>query len=156
MKSFSENILTVVGLAPNADLWAGNDVNTDVVDMRDWRNVHFEITEGTGTTGATVVTMQACDDIVPTNTTDIAFRYRVNTSVGVKGAWVSATTAGFTTTVGGDQLIDIEVASNELTSGKPYIRLHAEESVDAATDAGVNIHLFNGRYPQSTHADVTD
>lgn len=154
MKSFSENVLSIVGLAPNADMWAGT-VNSDIVNMRNWRRVQFEVIEGTGTTGTTVITIRSSDDNAASNSTAIAFRYRVNTSAGVKGAWTDATTSGFTTAAGGNQLIDIEIASNELTADEPYVFLRGVEGVNAVTDACVMIHLYSGRYPQNVHADAT-
>ena len=135
-------------------MWMGT-VNSDIVNMRNWRKVHFEIAEGTGTTGTTVITIRSSDDNAASNSTAIPFRYRINTSAGVKGDWVSALAAGFTTTAGGDQLIDIEIASNELTAGEPYVFLRGVEGVDAATVAVVMIHLYSGRYPQNVHADAT-
>ena len=83
----------VKGLDPVADAFAGTKY-TDVVDFKNHNIVEFYIYKGVGTTGTSTVTVEACDDTTPSNTTAVTFRYQAITSGDTHGALTAATTAG--------------------------------------------------------------
>ncbi len=147
MQNFSENNALVVGLAPDADRWAGTQTS-DWVSAKHGRNIDAVVAEGTGTTGTTTLTMLAASDAAGAGAEAIPFRYRISPLAGPAGDWIQATVAGFLTAAGGDQIIDIEVLAEELPEGKPWVALNGVEGVDAPTDAAVLFIVSNLRYPQ--------
>ncbi len=66
-----ERLHLIKGLDPVADAFAAT-VSSDVVDMSEFSRVLFVVHVGVGATGTSTFTVEACDDIVPTNTTAIA------------------------------------------------------------------------------------
>ncbi len=146
---FVENFHMAIGLAPVADAFSGT-VASDVVNMRDHGSVVFLINIGVGTTGTSTITVEACDDVTPSNTTAIPFWYRQNTTNDTQGTITAATTSGFTTTAGSNKLIAVEVRSEDLAaSGYKYVRLKAVESANDPVLGGITILLGNPRYGQS-------
>lgn len=132
-------------LYPVADAFSGT-VNTDILEV-DAEGVLFVITKGVGTTGTSTITVDACDDVTPTNTTAVAFMYRTSTTPDTWSAWTQATTTGFTTTAGSNQMYEIYCDASELgAEGYAYARLTAVEVVDAAVLGGVNAYLINPNY----------
>jgi hypothetical protein len=119
----------VKGLDPIADAFSGT-VNSDVVKCLGG-GVLFTIYKGVGATGTATVTVEACDDVTPTNSTAVAFRYRTCTTGDTWGSWTEATATGFTTTAGSSQLYQVYVPASELASeGYAYARLASVEVVD--------------------------
>lgn len=144
----------VTALAPVADAFAGT-VRTDVFNMENYLGCEFIIQKAVGTTGTSTITVNACDDAVPTTRTAIPFRYRACTSGDTWGALTNATSAGFTTTAGSNQLYEIIVDAAEL--GKVscgYVELTATEVVDAAVLGGITWIGHEPNYPQGTPATV--
>jgi len=142
------------GLVPEADCFA-DDVETDIVECRSAAGVLFIIFEGDSTGGTTTgtVTVDACDDVTPTNTTAVAFQYRSCTTFDTWGAWTQATAAGFTMPTGDNQMHQVFVpAANLAALGYGYCRLAIEEDVDDPVDACVLIAVVDPRYqaPKST------
>ncbi len=135
-------------IANNEDIFTGSPAS-DVINMRDWRDIIFWIQEGTGGTGQTVVTVQSCDDTTPSNTQVIVFRYRIIAAVGdTWTAWTDATTAGFTTTAATDTMFEIWARAEDLDGTDQYIRLKTDESESTAVDGGMGAILFNPRYAE--------
>lgn len=133
-------------LYPVADAFAGT-VNTDIVNCESAVGVLFVITKGVGTTGTSTITIDACDDVTPTNSTAVAFRYRASTTPDTWGAWTEATSTGFTTTAGSNQLYEVFVSAAALAEqGYGYVRLTAVEVVNAAVLGGVNAYIVCPRY----------
>lgn len=138
---FSDEHKVTMGLSPVADAFAGT-VYSDVVSIKNVRHVTFIVLIGVGTTGTTTFTVQACDDFTPSNSDAVAFKYRKCTTMDTFSTAVqSATTAGFLSTAGSDQLYIIEVdADAVLAAGQaattPYdavgCRLKCVEGTDAA------------------------
>ena len=136
----------VHGLAPVADAFAGATVNSDVVKAN-CEAVLFMVYKGVGTTGTSTVTVEACDDVTPSNTTTVPFYYRSNTSSDTWGAWTSAAAAGFTTTAGSNHIYQIWVDAAELAEeGYEYVRLDMAEVADDPVLGGILIGLVNPRY----------
>lgn len=143
----------VKGLDPVADAFSGT-VNSDVVNMKNWGRVRFIIHIGVGATGTQTLTVEACDDVTPSNTSAIPFHYRQITSGDTPGALTAATASGFTTTAGSSKIVVVEVTAQALAaSGYGYVRLHSVESVDSPCLGGILIELSEPRYaiePQVT------
>jgi hypothetical protein len=136
----------VHGLAPIADAFAGATVNSDVVKAN-CEGVLFLIYKGVGTTGTSTVTVEACDDATPSNTTAVPFYYRTNTTIDTWGDWTSAAAAGFATTAGSNHIYQVYVDTAELMEeGYEWVRLDMAEVVDAAVLGGILIFLINPRF----------
>lgn len=126
-----ERLQFIKGIDPVADAFAST-VSTDVVDMAEFSRIVFLRYDGVGATGTSTVTVEACDDIVPTNTSAIPFHYRVD-HVGDEGALAAAAAAGFATTAGSSKLVAVEVREDALAaSGYRYVRAKFAEVVDSA------------------------
>ena len=138
-----------IGVVPKADIFAGT-VNSDVVSMENYGLCTFYVFLGarTGTTAATVLTVESCDDFTPTTTTAIAFQYKRVTSPDTQVALVEAAAAGFTTTSEDNQLYVVEVASQQLVDGDIGVRLHSVESADDPQDGSVMILQSQPRFAQ--------
>ena len=151
MSSFGEQHKLVNALSPVADAYAA-DPGCDVVSMAKWNRFTAVIHEGVGTTGTATVTVEACDNFTPSNTTAIAFRYKATTSGDTEGAYTTAAAAGFATTAGSNHIYMIEIVSAELPAGKPNVRLKLVEVVDSPVLAGVTYDLTEPRYASDSHA----
>lgn len=150
----TQNGHIVHGLAPVADAFAGT-VSSDVFNMKNYHGCTFYVYKGVGTTGTSTITVEACDDTTPTNTTAIPFRYRANTTSDTWGAVTAATTTGFVTTAGSNHIYEIIVDGDELgDTGYKYVRLTMVESVDAAVLGGILWVGHEPRYPQDVPATV--
>lgn len=140
-----EKFHAVPVLYPVADGFAGT-INTDIVECLG-EGIVFEITKGVGLTGTSTITIDACDDITPTNTTAVAFMYRISTTPDTWGAWTQALAAGFATTAGSNQMYQCYVDASELAAeGYGYARLTGVEVVDNPVLGGVTAYVVNTRY----------
>jgi hypothetical protein len=138
-----------IGLAPVADGLAGT-VASDVVDVSGHQSVTFYLIKAAGATGTSTITVEACDDVTPTNTTAVPFYYRAVTATDVNQAMTAAAAAGFTTTAGANQVYIIEVDHSELmASGYNHVRLKAVEVANDPVLAGILIVLNTPRFGQS-------
>lgn len=144
--AYTEHNFPVNVLMPDADRYNG-DPSTDIVNLGKYNRAAFIVTEGAGGTGTATITVDACDNTTPSNTSAIAFRYRVTSAIGTWGAWAAATTSGYTTVAGANKQIAIEVTSSELPDGYPYVRLTLTEVADSPVDAAVECTLSEPRYP---------
>lgn len=151
----NHNIHWVQGLAPKADAFSGATVNSDIVKCESGGAI-FLIYRGVGATGTSVVTVEACDDVTPTNTTAIPFIYRSNTATDVWGDWTAATASGFTTAAGSNAIFEVYVDAAELAEeGYGYVRLDMAESVDSAVLGGILIGLIDTRYAPVAKTMIT-
>ena len=136
-----------IGIAAIADFAAG-DVFSDVVNMKNYGRARFITHWGVGATGIVKLTVEACDDVVPTNVTKVPFWYRINTA-GVAGAITRAAVAadGVSNLVGSNQVIEIEVLAEDLAvTGRQYVRLSIDETTDSPLLGGVLIEQLDPRY----------
>lgn len=132
-----EKLHFVNALPPVADALAGSAAS-DVINCKNFSKIIFVLQKGVGTTGTTVITVEACDDVTPSNTTAVPFRYRNITSGDTVTALTAAAAAGFTTTAGSNHLILVEVDAVELAkAGYGYVRLKADEDTDDPVLAGI-------------------
>jgi len=135
-----------IGLAAVADAFAGATVNSDVFSMENYGLIEFIIHWGVGTTGTTVVTVEACDDFTPTTTSAIAFKYKRITSPDTQGALQAATSSGFTTTAGSNQIYVVQVEAAMLGSDGPCVRLDCAESANDPLLGGILVVQSQPRY----------
>jgi len=150
------NLHAVKGLDPVADAFSGTSTS-DVVSLANHGSAIFLIYKGVGATGTSTITVEACDDIVPTNTTAVPFFSKSITSTDVQGALTARTAAGFTTTAGSSQIYMIQVAAEEVANaGYSYVRLKAVEVVDSPVLGGIAIVLAAPRFGGSPTATEID
>jgi len=134
-----ERLHLIKGLDPVADAFSGT-VSSDVVDMSEFSRILFLIHAGVGATGTSTITVEACDDIVPTTTSAIAFRYRQILSGDTEGAITAAAATGFVVTAGSSKIVAVEIRADALAElGYRYVRLKAVESVDSPVLGGILI-----------------
>jgi hypothetical protein len=146
------NLHFIKGLDPVADAFSGTAVS-DVVDLANHQSAIFIVYKGVGTTGTSTITVEACDDVVPTTTVAIPFYSKSITSTDVQGALTARAAAGFLTTAGSSQIYVIQVAAEEVANtGYQFVRLKAVESVDSPVLGGIAIALANPRFGGSTTA----
>ena len=141
-----ENIHWIGGLAPNADAFDGT-VYTDVFKVLGEGAV-FLVWYGTNAvSGASVMTVNAADDVTPNNETAVAFMYRVSTTFDTWGAWTQATVAGITVGASADSMWEIYVPASEFASeGYAYCRAVFIESVNQTADGMCLAGVVNPSY----------
>ena len=146
---FVENVVTVNGISPVADIYNGNPAS-DVVNLKEHGNVVFQLfqkTAGTNT-GTATVTVMAASSAASSNAAAVVFKYQKKTTgaSSVYGALTAATTSGFVTTANEDTIYNICVDAADLPDGKPYVYLKLTETVNDPVTGAVLIHLYNARY----------
>ena len=132
----------------------GGVVNSDVFSMA--KHSHVDIKIGLGVTGAaTTVTVEECDDFVPTATTAIAYAvYKEETAGGdTLGARVAATSAGFATSANDGIFYVISIDASQLTDGRPNLRIVFSDPA-AATLANADAILSGSRFAGDQNATV--
>lgn len=139
----------VSGLAPVADAFSGT-VYSDVVNMKNFHQAKFIVWKAVGTTGTSTLTVEACDDASASNVSAIAFRYqKQSSSDDTFGALTAATSSGFATTAGSNQIYLIYVdAADMAASGYQYLRLKAVEVANDPVLGGILIELSGARNKQ--------
>ena len=138
------------GLPPVADYGAGG-VSSDIVDMSGYNKCIFVIQKGVGVTGTGVLTIEACDDVTPTNTTAVPYRYRETTAADVMGTLTEATATGFTPTAGSNIMVVVEVDAVEVRKAGAtfeFVRLTMSETTDSPVLAGIMFVLYEPRYSE--------
>jgi len=147
-----ENRHFIGGLAPNADFAAGT-VYTDVFNIVGDAGYALVWYGTNASSGASTLTVEACDDTTPTNSTAVAFYYRVATTFDTFGDWTEATTAGITVGGSADSAWEIYVPSSELAQeGYGYMRIKMVESVNQAADGVVACYVVNPTYPPTSNS----
>ena len=155
MTELMERLKFAKGIDPVADAFAGTK-NSDVYSMRAHGRMLFVLYAGVGATGNSVITVESCDDFVPTNTTAIPFWSREILSGDVDGAITRRAAAGFTNTVGSSKIVLVEVDAKDLPAGEPNVRVHLVESVDSPVLGGLLV-IADGkptRYSRQINATI--
>ncbi len=148
---FSEIGHFVNALPPVADALAGTKYS-DVISLKEHGQITFIVQKGVGTTGVSALTVQACDDTTPSNTSAITFHSRSVVSTDVPGDLTARTTAGYSTQAGSNHLEIITVTHDDMIADGNeygYVRLKAVESADDPVLAGVLAVLTEPRSIQS-------
>lgn len=150
MQKFLETAQLEVGIAAVADFAAG-DVFSDVISLKNHGRVVFITHWGVGATGVVKLTVQACDDVTPSNTSAVPFHYRIN-SGGTHGAFTAATAAdGVSNAAASNQIIACEIdAAALLAAGYGYARLSVDETTDSPLLGGVLVLLLDPIHQRAT------
>lgn len=148
---WSERNHIVKGIDPVADAFAGT-VTTDVVSMKNHSKAVFLVYKGAGATGTSTITVEACDDFTPSNTTAIPFRSRRCANSGdTQGDVTARAAAGFATTAGASEVYVIEVNAEDLAgTGYSNVRLKAVEVANDPVTGGVAIILADPTFARAT------
>ena len=150
---FHEHYVPVFALAPDADRY-DSDPATDIISMALHDEVTFIVQEGAGGTGTATLTVEECDDTTPSNSTAIAFKYRVAQSGDTFGALTAVAASGYATVAGANKMVQITIKSEDLSAGFPFVRLVLTELVDDPVDAGVLAVMGQNRYSGDSHTSV--
>jgi len=143
-----DNTHVVSGMYPVADAFAGT-VYSDIFKMSNYKWGQGIIHKGVGATGTATITVEACDDVSASSSEAIPFKYQLIISGDTHGAVLKATTAGFTTTAGSNQMYKIIVEADDLVdSGYAYARIKSVEVVNSPIVGAIGIILFQSRYNQ--------
>lgn len=156
MTMLMERLKFAKGIDPVADAFSGT-VRSDVYSMRDHGRGLFVIYCGVGATGTSTITVNACDDVVPTTRSAIQFWYRQILATDVDSAITRAATTGFVTTAGSSKIILVEVDAKDLaSSGYGFVELTAVESVDSPVLGGICFIAGGGpnRYARQVNATL--
>lgn len=146
-----------VGVAAVANAFAGT-IHSTVLNVSLYKQSTYVLHKAVGTTGTTLVTVEACSDATGAGATAIPFWYRKSTTLDTWGDLVQATSAGFTTTAGSNQLYEITVdndfqGGNDVGgTGLQYQRMTCVEQAASAVLGGVLVYLGQARYPRQTPA----
>jgi hypothetical protein len=132
----------------NEDIFAGNPA-TDVISMSKYGQVAFQIIiNANGSVGSAVITIESCDDVTPSTTTAIAFKYWACTTPDVWGDMTAAESTGFTTSATANNMYWIEIDASELSGTDSFVRMQCTESVAQAVDGGIMAIAGNASYLQ--------
>jgi hypothetical protein len=154
--NITDRIHWIGGIAPNADFAAGT-VNTDIVECAGEGLLGIVWYGTNASSGASTLTVDACDNTTPSNTTAVAFQYRVSTTFDTWGSWTQATTAGFTVGGSADSMWQIYVPAAELAgAGYAYGRITMVESTNQAADGMVLLGVVNPRDMQAVPYSMID
>ncbi|MBT3274195.1 MAG: hypothetical protein HN368_13640 [Spirochaetales bacterium] len=157
-KYYNDEEVHVVPLIAPVDT-AAVAVNTDVVNLENYHNVQFIIPLGVVTGDTIAATVEECDDTTPSNSTAIAFYYRLSSAVGTDsmGARAVATTAGVTVAATDDnKVLIIDVASDELTDGFPYVRAVLTPGGSMTVLLVGAVAIMRPRYPQAVQVSAVE
>ena len=153
VRKISEVIHFGVGIAPVADVFDSTQYS-DVVNLQNFGKVAFVVFTGVGATGTQTFTVEACDDVVPTNVSAVAFYSRSYYNSDVPGALTSQASAGYTVTAGSNAIHVIEIDVEALiASGYKYARMKSVEVTNSPVLGGILTMLLD---PRSTeHVGLT-
>lgn len=134
----------VVNVLPPVDINGG--VTCDVFSMENYAHATIIITMGV-TGAASTVTLEECDDFVPTTDTAIAFSYYAEETANgdTLSGRTAATTSGFATSTNNGITYVIEVDAQDLTDGFGHLLLKFSDP-SQATFASVVAILSGSRY----------
>jgi hypothetical protein len=140
------------GITAFEDVFDGNPAS-DVINMKGWGRCTFIIFTGAGATGAATMTVESCDDVTPSTTTAIAYKYWDGASVDVLQDMQVATTSGvITPDAGAGTFSAIEIDASALSGTDNYVRLQMTESTNSPVDGACIAILSNPRYSHESTA----
>jgi hypothetical protein len=160
MKSVLQDLHFVPVVAPIADAFAGT-LNSDIISMKNCAGILFIVNWGVGTTGTTVITVDACSTVGAAATTAIIFKYKILLGAAdpvtedTPGALTIATNAGYTTAAGSFQthLIEVDAAVVQKT-GYDFVRLTCTEDTDDPILGGIMSMQFGLRHKGDTFQEA--
>jgi len=149
------------GLVPVADfLVNGAGTASDVINMKQYEFVRFVLFWGVGATGTNTLTVEACDDVVPTNKVAVPFWYRQSVAFGTIGGilFQPVPATGLLTTAGSNQIIELYTTAEYIAGASPnqygYVRLKSVPGVASALLGGCLIELFTNKYQDGAEASA--
>lgn len=148
------HIIHVAGsaeVAANEDIFNGN-IAGDVISLKNASGAVFCVVTNANAGGNATIQVYSCDDVTPTTTTPIAFKYRQVESRDTVRPVSDATSAGFATSTGANIVYIVEVDARDLSSTDSYCQFIATEKTDAAVDGAVFGMLTGLRYPEDALA----
>lgn len=151
----SEKCGVVSLLGPTAD-YNGSTIDSDAVNLKNYSEASFLVQHKGGSTGKSTLTVLAASDGSGTGATAIPFLYRRKTT-GASSVWGAisvATAAGIDTVPAEDTVIEIFVKGDECPEGKPFVNIHAVESVNDPVVGAILAILTNPRFAGTTHPDA--
>lgn len=152
-----ERLHFIKGLDPIADAFSGASVASDIVDMSEFSRLLFVVYAGVGVTGTSTFTVEACDDIVASNTSAIAHKSRLIATADTEGAITDRAAAGHIPTAGSSKIVLFEIHESALASlGYRYVRLKAVESVDSPVLGSILVLGEKKRQSSSAAASAID
>lgn len=135
----------VNALPPVADIEEGGMLS-DVVNAQGG-GILFIYYTGVNAGGDSTITVQACDNVTPSNTQVVPFVYRSNVATDIWGEWAAATTAGFTSSTASNAVHQVFVDAAELAEeGFGYARLVGVEDTDNTCLGGILAFVIDGRF----------
>jgi len=144
-------------IAANEDMFNGNPA-TDVIHLDHYRECTFVIIKNAGGTGTATITVESCDDVTPSTTTAVAFKYRKIQDPDTHGAWTDATSSGFTTAAEADVIYEVVVYADGLSGTDEFVRMQCTEVDSTACDGAIYAYLTDPRYvdsdPDTAGSDV--
>lgn len=155
-------ILTEYADIVNVLVPASRAINTDtsVVNLKGYAGCSFLIQKGAGAVGTSTITVNACDDTTPSNSTAIVFKYRrmvAATNANAWGALTAATTSGFATTAAANDMYEIVVDADDVgaatvnsTTGHSYVNCGMAQVDATACLIGCVAILWKARYAGAT------
>lgn len=149
-----QKIHPFIGINAVADAFAST-VYSDVVNAKGYSKVLFVVHHGVGATGTSTFTVLAGSDTAnpPTASTAVPFKYKVMSTSDTEGALTVATTSGFLSTAGSNQIYLIEVDIEELgDTGYSYVCLKCVEGTASARLGGIIGFAYGPRYAQDIPA----
>ena len=125
----------------------------EVIDMAEFERILFLVYGGvSGGTGASTFTVEASDDVTPSNVTAIPFKSREIATTDTEGAITDRAVAGYVGTAGSSKITLIEVHESALAAtGYRYVSLKCVESVKDPVVTGILI-LGEKKQQQSSAA----
>lgn len=156
---FTENAHIVMGLVPDSRALNGS---SDVINVSLQHSVTALLVKGPGAVGTTTLTVEACDDVAPSNTTAIPFQYRRQVGgTDTWGALTVATAVGFATTANANDMYEISIDPAEVTAalvnaarGNHYVRITLTQIDATACDCCIVFVLPRQRYDQQVPITV--
>ena len=151
MISFNER-RHIVGLADPVDT-TSSTVTSDIVSLKNYHGGEFLVYFGDITGDTVVVTVDECDDVSASNSTAIAFNYRLSGATGTSdayGAITAATSTGVTISATDDnKILAISIDASELSAGFPCVRIVADPGGSASAVEIAILCILDPRYPQN-------
>lgn len=155
-KDFLSDHHVVVGLYPVADCFAGG-VKSDVFSLKDWRRITFLVFTGAIEDAgiSNLVTVEACDDVVPTDPQPVTFVSRTQLSSTTVDAWsalAARAATGYNFALANavaNAAWMAEVTAAELEAqqpGHPFVRLNIAETANKTITAVVIAILSEPRH----------
>lgn len=162
--NFLENV-HIVHCAPSGVCAAAEDFNaagtmSDIISMKNAETCVFFIITLANLGGNSAISVQACDDVSATNTSNITFNVR-EISVGAATGGdthgtISTNVALYTTTTAANYIYAIEVNQGALmASGYEFVRLVLPETTNAAIDGCYFALLTDLRYKPLTATQLS-